>query len=157
MGYSFDTSSVIHLWDHYPNESKHFDSLYNQLAEKIKQKIFVISDIAMEEVKNKSEQLHSWLKEKGIKIYAKTFEDLEKVRQYKEALGIIQDGYRKGVGENDLLIIAIAKRNDTILVSEEKQLNVPQLKANYKIPTVCKEIAEIKCIDFLELLKCELK
>ena len=76
-------------------------------------------------------------------------------QQIKTLLAIIEEEYTKGVGENDLFIISIAKETTTTLVSEEaRQNNLPSLKSNYKIPAVC-EMPEVgvKCISFIELLK----
>ncbi len=70
---------------------------------------------------------------------------------------IEEDNYHgKGVGENDLLIIASAKRNNSILVTnEERQGDATKIKikAKFKIPAVC-NLGEvnIKNINLAELL-----
>jgi len=90
-----------------------------------------------------------------IKVYPLTPKSLLTAQQIKTLLGIVEERYTKGVGENDLLIIAIAKETSTTLVSEEaRQNNLPSLKSNYKIPAVC-EMSEVgvTCISFVELLK----
>jgi len=76
-------------------------------------------------------------------------------QEIKTLLGIVEEQYTKGVGENDLFIIAMAKETSTILVSEEsRQNNLPALKSNYKIPAVCNmQEVQVECINFLELLK----
>ncbi|TXK93597.1 DNA-binding protein, partial [Methylococcaceae bacterium CS5] len=51
--YSFDASSMIHAWDNYPPENKHFDSLWEWFSNKMQSKEFVISKKAFEEVRHK--------------------------------------------------------------------------------------------------------
>lgn len=154
MAYNFDASSVIHFWENYPIKTKLFDALYDWFARQIAAGVFVISEVALEEVKGKSDELYKWLNGKNISVCPKNVEDIIALSNLEQDLGISgkQDYGKKGVGENDLLIIAIAKRKNHILVSNEAvQNNLPK-KKNYKIPAVCKHIAAIKCIDFLQLL-----
>ena len=59
----------------------------------------------------------------------------------------------KRVDEKDLKLIAYAKLNKKIIVTEEgKQPEKPKKKCNYKIPLVCDEQG-VKCINFVEMLK----
>lgn len=59
----------------------------------------------------------------------------------------------KGVDEKDLKLIAYAKLNKKIIVTEErKQPEKPKKKCNYKIPLVCDEQG-VKCINFVEMLR----
>lgn len=73
----------------------------------------------------------------------------------KTVLGIVDDKYGGGVGENDLLIIATARAYRTALVSDERQQpDLPKLMPNYKIPAVCamRDVG-VECINFLEFIK----
>ncbi len=154
MVYSFDASSMIHAWDNYPIENLLFESLWDWFAEKIQLQEFVISKIAFEEVDHKIPDCGSWLKDNDIKIFVLTPQALYFAQTIKSTLSIEEENYTKGVGENDLLIISIAKISDFALVSEEgRQANLPELKSNYKIPAVC-NLAEvdIECINFVSLL-----
>lgn len=163
MSYSFDTSSLIHLWDNYPITNPHFKTLWETLSQKFESGLFTISDIALKEFKDKipdfgkelGKRIHHF--EKGFEITLKaesqSIEDLITARNFKEKLDIKGEKYGSGVGKNDLLIIAVAKRNHRTLVSEEaKQPKLPKEKPKYKIPAVCKEIAEIPCMNIQELL-----
>jgi len=153
--YSFDASSMIHAWDNYPPENPHFDSLWEWFSEQIGNKNFGISSKALGEVSHKIPECGDWLKSKNIKVYPLTVTSLETAQEIKTILGIVEEEYTKGVGENDLLIISIARENETILVSEEsRQNNLPALKSNYKIPAVCSlpEVS-VECVTFLGLLK----
>jgi hypothetical protein len=76
--------------------------------------------------------------------------------EFKKLLGIEGDNYHvKGVGENDLFIIATARANKAILVSDEElQTTLPVIPSKKKIPAVCamKEV-KVPCINFLTFIK----
>ena len=59
----------------------------------------------------------------------------------------------KGVSENDLKLIAYAKRySKTVVTGEGKQPEKPKKKCNYKIPLVCDEQG-VKYINFVKMLR----
>ncbi len=153
--YSFDASSMIHAWDNYPPENSHFDSLWQWFSVQIDNKDFCISAKAMDEVSHKIPECGNWLKSKNIETYPLTAISLATAQVIKTLLGIVEEQYTKGVGENDLLIISIAKENEAALVSEESRQNkLPALKSNYKIPAVCNmPEVNVECVSFLDLLK----
>ncbi|GAW86772.1 conserved hypothetical protein [Bathymodiolus platifrons methanotrophic gill symbiont] len=153
--YSFDASSMIHAWDNYPPENKHFDSLWEWFSNKMQSKEFVISKKAFEEVSHKIPECGTWLQDNNIKIYDLTSKSILRAKDIKALLGIIEEEYTKGVGENDLFIIAIAQELGTTLVTEEGRQGVlPALKSNYKIPAVCNMASVgVENCNFLNLLK----
>ena len=153
--YSFDASSMILAWDNYPPENPHFDSLWNWFSEQIHNKNFSISAKALEEVGHKIPECGDWLKRNNIEVHPLTATSLDTAQNIKNLLGIVEEKYTKGVGENDLFIISIAKENEKTLVSDENRQNkLPPLKSNYKIPAVC-DMPEVnvECVSFLDLLK----
>lgn len=154
--YSFDASSMILAWDNYPPENPHFNSLWQWFSEQIANKTFSISAKALEEVVHKIPECGDWLKGNNIEVHPLTATSLATAQNIKNVLGIVEDNYKKGVGENDLFIISIAKENEKILVSEESRQNNLSLllKPNYKIPAVCglPEV-NIECVCFVDLLK----
>ena len=153
--YSFDASSMIHAWDNYPPANPHFDSLWKWIEEQINSQQFGISKKALEEVSHKIPECGKWLKKNNILTFLLTPSSLLTAQQIKMLLGIEEENYTKGVGENDLFIIAIAKETQTTLISEENRQNkLPLLKSNYKIPAVCNmQEVNVKCVSFIELLK----
>lgn len=154
--YSFDASSMILAWDNYPPENPHFNSLWQWFAEQIDNEDFSISAQALNEVSHKIPECGKWLKKSNIEVHPLTVTSLATAQNIKKTLGIVEDDYKtKGVGENDLFIISIAKENDRILVSDESRQNrLPKLKSNYKIPAVCNmPEVNIECVSFLNLLK----
>jgi predicted nucleic acid-binding protein len=153
--YSFDASSMIHAWDNYPPENKHFESLWEWFSSNVQNKEFVISKKAFDEVSHKIPECRDWLQNSNVEIYDLTTTSVLIAKGIKESLEIVEEKYTKGVGENDLFIIAIAQESGATLVSEEgRQSVLPTLKSNYKIPAVCNMVSvRVKCCNFLSLLK----
>lgn len=164
--YSFDASAMIYLWDNYPIQNPNFDSMWQWFFGQVAQENFVISDVAIKEVKQKI--LYSKLEKdipesavfikilNTIIVHKKTPEDLKTVQTIKSTLKIEGEAYGKGVGENDLLIIANAKRQGAVLVTNEaRQADLSQKQPrNYKIPAVCKlDGVNVEAINLTELLK----
>ncbi len=165
--YNFDASAMIDLWDNYPIQSPHFDPIWKWFSKQVENKNFVISDVAIQEVRQKIlyDEIKKLLPKSigfinildEIIVLKKTSDDLIFAQTIKTLLEIEEDNYQvKGVGENDLLIIASAKRNNSILVTnEERQGDATKIKikAKFKIPAVC-NLGEvnIKNINLAELL-----
>jgi len=136
--YSFDASSMILAWDNYPIENNLFEPLWEWFADKVETKAFTISEVALAEVTAKIPDCGKWLKDHHIETQRISANVLFETQKIKQLLGIEEEEYGAGVGENDLLIIAIAKESNSTLVTEEKrQNNLPRVKHNYKIPAVC--------------------
>lgn len=133
----FDASAIIHAWDNYPIAN--FPPFWTWISHEIADDRFAISDVAFDEVDNKAPECAKWLKEKKIRKIVLTNEILISAGECKLLLGIVAENYHpNGVGENDLLIIAAAKIENTILITEESRQNIlPIDKRKYKIPAVC--------------------
>jgi len=153
--YSFDASSMIHAWDNYPIENSHFNSLWEWFSEQIKQKEFIFSKIAFDEINHKIPECGEWLKNNDVETYPLSTDAILQAQSIKVLLGIEEEEYTKGVGENDLFIISIAKIYNSILITEEsRQLVLPIKKSNYKIPAVCGlDEVNVSCKSFIDLLK----
>lgn len=155
--YTFDASSVIHGWYFYPIEN--FPGLWAWFALQTAAERFSMSEVAFQEVSQKEPECGKWLKDVGkTKTVPLSNSILQSAIQIKNLLNIRNDNYHaKGVGENDLFIIAAAKLENLALVSEEaKQSILPQILSKYKIPAVCSlPGVSVKCLSFLELIKNE--
>lgn len=152
--HTFDASSVLHAWDNYPIE--HFPPLWDWIAGQIGAGFFSIPEIALEEVTKKAPECAEWLKEQGIQILPLTPQILQMAMAIRHQLGIVEDNYHpKGVGENDLLIIATAMDAGVPLVSDEgRQFKLPDKMGKYKIPAVCDlPGVNVKCINFIEFIR----
>ena len=126
------------------------------MAVQIKEKKLVMPSVAFEEVANKMPDCGAWLEENDLAQLEISNAIVRDAMRIKELLGIVDDNYHpKGVGENDIFIIATARAHKAELVSdEERQPTLPQEPKKRKIPAVCglKEVA-IPCINFIEYIK----
>lgn len=151
---TFDASSIIYAWDNYPPEQ--FPPLWRWIADQIAAEHFSIPSVAFEEVERRSPDCAKWLDDQGVERLAMSNDIVQEAFRIKRLLEIEGDGYgAKGVGENDLLIIATAKIHGLELVSNEgRQNQLPAVLANCKIPAVC-AMADVgvSCIDFISLIK----
>lgn len=150
----FDASSMIYAWDNYPIEQ--FPGLWEWIASQIEENELMMSVVALEEVSHKLPECSRWLMGNNLHTFQVTSEILRLAMQIKGELGIVGDNYHpKGVGENDLLIVATACNQGAELVSdEEKQTTLPQLPCKRKIPAVCvMPIASVSCINFIGYIR----
>jgi predicted nucleic acid-binding protein len=125
------------------------------MAKQIEKNKLLISTVAFEEVKSKTPDCGNWLEKNNIHQLEITNAILQDAMRIKKLIGIENDQYHpKGVGENDILIIATAKNHKAGLVSNEGRQKTPDLRAKMKIPAVCamKEV-NIPCINFLDYIK----
>lgn len=149
-----DASSIVYGWDNYPIDQ--FPALWRWIAEQIAEGRLAISRVAFEEVKNVSPDCADWLHENDIPRREITNEVIAAALDIKNLLGIANDAYNpKGVGENDVLIIATAKVAGAELISDEnRQTTLPPTRSKYKMPAVCAlpDVA-VSSINFVEFIK----
>lgn len=111
--------------------------------------------VAFDEVAKREPDCVKWLEDHALQRTEVSNSTLENAIQIQGLLGIENDQYGTGVGENDILIISSAKEHLQELISEEKrQLNLPMNMKNCRIPAVCAmdEVA-VSCINLIELIK----
>lgn len=151
---TFDASAIIYAWDNYPETQ--FPALWDWIESEIQLGSFSIPSVAFDEVAQKAPECGKWLADAEIARLPVTEEILQESMRIKELLQIEESLYHpSGVNENDLLIIATARIEEFVLVSNEaKQLNLPQSPAKRKIPAVCDDPGvAVECIDFLTLIR----
>ena len=151
---AFDASSIIHAWDNYP--IRQFPGLWGWMAMQFVEQKVVMSSVAFDEVDNKIPECADWLKDNNIDQIPVTNAIIQKALVIKNLLEIVGDSYHsKGVGENDILIIATANINSLSLVSEEgRQKYPPDILSKSKIPLVCSmDSVAVPCINFIEFIK----
>lgn len=160
--FCIDANTLITAWNlHYPENI--FPSLWQKLA--IHQGDIILIKPIFDEIdplsqndrnktameKKEKYPLHMWMIDNHFaeipidkSVESKSLE-LEKDYQIRSN--------SKGVSENDLKLIAYAKRyHKTVVTEEGKQPNKPGKKYNSKIPTVCDEQG-VECINFVEMLR----
>lgn len=149
-----DASSIIHAWDNYPINQ--FPRLWEWIAIQIDEGLLTISEVAFDEVNAKEPECAVWLKECKIEKLKIDNDILKEAMRIKGLLGIQDDQYHaKGVGENDIFIIATASVFGVGLISDEgEQPNTLQNLSKSKIPKVCQmEKIGVPCINFIKLIK----
>lgn len=146
--YCLDANVFITCWNEtYPINI--FPSLWEQIAQH-QSDIILIKPI-YDQIIVKEDPLTKWLKEN--RFFSTSIDD------ETESLSLEWEGkYQireesKGVDEEDIKLIAYAKRESKIVVTlEKKQDKDPSRKKyNYKIPLVCSE-EKVPCINFVEMI-----
>lgn len=146
--YCLDANVFITCWNEtYPINI--FPSLWEQIAQH-QSDIILIKPI-YDQIIVKEDPLTKWLKEN--RFFSTSIDD------ETESLSLEWEGkYQireesKGVDEEDIKLIAYAKRESRIVVTlEKKQDKDPSRKKyNYKIPPVCSE-EKVPCINFVEMI-----
>ncbi len=126
------------------------------MAKEVAAGSLVIPSVAFEEVEHKTPECAEWLKDNEIERLGITNSILQDAKRIKSLIGVVGDNYHsKGVGENDLFIVATARAHGGDLISdEERQTNLPNEPRKKKIPAVCamREIS-VPCVNFLEFIK----
>ncbi|HEG4445818.1 TPA: DUF4411 family protein [Aeromonas hydrophila] len=148
----FDASSIIYAWDSYPIDQ--FPALWEWMVERVQKRLIIMSQVAIEEVGHKYPECEAWMTNAGLHKIPVNEQILLQALHIKQLLGI-HEKYGSGVDENDLLIIATAKVHICELVTDESlQLTPNKLKANWKIPAVCRmSDVNVTCTSFLNYLK----
>ncbi|MAT96874.1 MAG: DNA-binding protein [Anaerolineaceae bacterium] len=150
----FDASSIIYGWDNYPPTQ--FPPLWDWMAIQIEANHLVIPRVAFEEVDGKIPECGRWLREHNLQQLPVNNAVIAEAMHIKRLLGIVGDSYHpKGVGENDIFIIATAKVHQSPLVSNEgMQNNLPNQLSKCKIPRVClfPEV-QVRCLNFIAFIK----
>ena len=121
----FDASSIIYAWDNYPVEQ--FPRLWVWIRDQIHRNLIQLPFVAFAEVAHPAPDCAAWLDASGLIRIAMTNDILLDALRIKTVLGIVDDKYGAGVGENDLFIIATARAYRTVLVSDERAQ--PDLRA----------------------------
>ena len=151
---AFDASSMIYAWDNYP--MRQFPGLWEWMATQIGEKKLMMPSVAFDEVVSKTPDCGEWLKANDLKQLQTSNAIVQEAMRIKGLLGIMDDNYHpKGVGENDIFIIATARAHGLELVSdEEKQPTLPRDPWKRKIPAVC-DITDVAvhCVNFIEFIK----
>ena len=150
---AFDASSIIYAWDNYP--IKQFPGMWSWIGKQILTGEIVMLTVAIDETGDNSPDCRKWIEKHGIEVIPVTNDTIQIALRIKELLGIINDKYGSGVGENDIFIIASAKEYGHELVSNEnRQNNLLHNMKKYKIPAVCGMLqVDVPCVNFLEVIK----
>lgn len=151
---TLDASAILHGWDNYPPPQ--FPRLWEWMAERVQKHDLAIADVALDEVAKREPDCAKWLRAHEIEIIPVSDASLAEASRIKQLLGIEGDAYHpKGVGENDLLIIAAAKiLGVDLITNEQRQPTLPPNLRQYKLPAVGDLPAvQVQTLSFLDYLK----
>lgn len=146
--YCIDASAIIFAWEvGYPRDI--FPSLWPQLAEH-RTDMMLIKPI-YDQIDPTKSLLRMWMVDNG-------FDSIPIDGEVEELSLLLEKEYQvreksEGADGKDIKLIAYAKINNKIVVTEEgKQPDKPEKKCNYKIPAICDE-QKVKCINFIEMIR----
>lgn len=145
---------MIYAWDNYPVHQ--FPGLWKWMATQIEEKRLVMPTVAFGEVARKIPDCGKWLIDNNLERLPITDAILQNAIHIKGSLRIVGDKYHsKGVGENDIFIVATAHAHGAELVSDEgRQSAQPKELYRRRIPAVCNMTGvSVSCINFIEYIK----
>jgi len=150
---TFDASSMIYAWDNYPVTQ--FPGLWTWMGDRVNTRLIQMSTVAFDEVEHKVPECSAWLRDANLEKLQVNEAILFEALRIKGLLGIVEDKFGNGVGENDLIIIATAKIHQVELVNDESfQPKLPTVMANCKIPATCNLASvNVPWINFIGYLK----
>lgn len=151
--YLVDASSIIHAWDNYPIQQ--FPGFWSWIQGQIESKELGFPKKAYDEVRGKTPECFLWIRELDPHVEQVTSVVLLEAARIKTLLNILDDNYHsKGVGENDIIIIATAKVYGYPLISNEGVQGLVQVPSKRKIPAVCRmEEVDVECVNILAYIK----
>lgn len=145
MKYSVDTSSLIESWyRRYPIDI--FPSFWHKMSDVIQKKIIVAQQLVIEEIEQKDDDLHQWIKNHNA-LQVPFDEEVQKI------VGKLLEGYPRLVGRHqafgaDVFVIGLAKQHDLTVITEEQAGSATKPK----IPFVC-GLEKIPCITMVEFIR----
>ncbi len=145
MKYSFDTSSFIDLHHQYPQDI--FPSAWEWVSNHIENGAIVATIYVYDEVERIQDEIYEFLKERRRIVFQSSDDEQDEI--VKDIVNNLFVGWVKnGSTDNnaDPFVIALAKKFDLTVVSEEK-LNPDKIS----IPVVCNRLGVEHCnlIEFM--------
>lgn len=155
MKYVIDTCSILAASEGEIYEKEYFPVHWQNFDLKVDSGLIVSTSLVYRELEQQNDEFYEWAKNRKH-IFKPPLDNVQ------DELINLQDKFKKWVQHNnkkhaywaDPELVAYSKANGLILVTQEKQPNVPFNVESYKIPTICSNLG-VECIDMLELFKRE--
>lgn len=145
--YTLDTNILIGLKRHYPREL--FAGVWDRLEELVTAGRACICGMVLEELGRGGDVLHSWAKTLDGFVHDPTSEEFQTVGQITaEHPGWVQESKNAG----DPFVIAHAKAEGSIIVTEETLRGPGTLDRNLGVPNVAREHG-VSYVTFFGLLR----
>lgn len=149
MSYTLDTNILINMERMYPREF--FASLWNSMETAVASGDICMCEVAEKELDRGDDDLASWVKSIPGFVCKTTDRELSIVSEISSAHpGWVQG--QKNYG--DPFIIAHAKVDNVIVVTEEARRGPGVVEKNQKIPNIADEYG-VTCIRFFDLLRAQ--
>ena len=168
--YYCDASALITAWDQrYRPTIAIFQKFWELLENIFEQERLIIPKIIFQEIKIKDSKISISGKQDKKLSLKDWLEDTAKItlkdhREYLEQLAELSKKYKKdeasdgktsSVSKADLYLIAMAKVENWIVLTEEAtQKQLPEKMSKYKIPAVC-EKEKVECLSLIDFLEAE--
>ncbi|TAK69716.1 MAG: DUF4411 family protein [Actinomycetota bacterium] len=146
MTYTLDTNILIGLVRLYPRDI--FPAMWSNIESSVQQGDSCICEAILREVHRGGDDLHKWAKDLPGFVCPATDEELLSVAE----IGVAHPDWVQGqLNEADPFVIAHAKAEKSIIVTEESRKGPGSLDKNLKIPNVAEEhgVETVKFFDYV--------
>ncbi|KZX16114.1 DUF4411 family protein [Methanobrevibacter filiformis] len=171
MKYVVDTSTILAGSQYETYEKEFFPNHWGNFNKLIQEEIIVSTPAVQKEIYARDDKFTTWAKENKNMFIPLSQEVIERGNELSKRFPL---WYKTGENKKhwaDPEIIAFAKINNIILVTQENWNSESTKEEKYKIPTICEKIGAkchikdnfhenvkvkgFQCIDLLELIKRE--
>lgn len=147
MKYCFDTSALLDGWVRwYPPDT--FRTLWDNIEELVEERIIVAPEEVLAELTKKDDDVHKWAK-KNKEMFLAPIEEVQMATaEVLERFPRLVDS-RRDRSQADPFVIAVAKINNLVVVTEEKNQGT---ETRPTIPIVCTHFG-IKHMRLLDMIR----
>jgi hypothetical protein len=147
VSYSLDSNILINLRRTYPRDI--FGSLWDSIEDSVGADDVCVSEAVLREVHRGGDDLYAWVKGLEGFVCDVTDDELATVA----AIAVDHPEWVRGqVNEADPFLIAHAKAEGSVIITEENRKGPGTLDKNLKIPNVADEHG-VACLKFFEFVR----
>lgn len=147
MSFTLDSNILINLRRTYPRDI--FGSLWDSIEAAVDSDDVCICEAVLREVHRGGDVLHAWAR--GLEGFVCSVTD-EELATVASIATDHPDWVRGQVNEADPFVIAHAKAEDSVIVTEENRKGPGTIDKNLKIPNVADEHG-VQCMKFFEFVR----
>lgn len=147
MTFTLDSNILINLVRTYPRDI--FGSLWDSIETAVEDEQVCICEAVLREVHRGGDELHEWARGLDGFTCAVTEQELETVAEIAVAH---PEWVRGPVNEADPFVIAHAKAEESVIVTEENRKGPGTIDKNLKIPNVAEEHG-VRCMKFFDFVR----
>lgn len=149
MSFSLDSNILINLIRIYPRDI--FESLWDSIEASVASDEVCICEAVLREIHRGGDDLHTWAKNLDGFVCDVTDDELATVA----SIAVDHPDWVRGqVNEADPFLIAHAKAEGSVIITEENRKGPGTLDKNLKIPNVAIEHG-VECMKFFEFMRAQ--